>query len=1077
MGEAPAGKRSRNVASMEDLPCKRARLTSAHRGADDYSPGNILEIELQNFMTYTHLISKPGPRLNLVIGPNGTGKSSLVCAIAIGLAGEPQILGRASSIGDYVKRGEESGWVKLTLRGMSAGESVTITRKINKQNKSDWLLDGRAVPKKDILDLVQHFNIQVNNLTQFLPQDRVCEFAKMTPVQLLEETEKAVGDPELSRHHQFLIEKTEELRKLEVIVNQHDSRLKELKALNAERERDVERVRQRNELLSKAELMKKKRPWLVFDSKRQVLLEQKEKEKRLKQHVEALAKRIIELRSPIEAIKDIKENAEAACKKFQTAKAKLDSKRSQLAGKENQMGVQVKSKLGEIEEIHSRELHRQERITRASQELEAAEKELSDIPPFEPPKAEIEMLSSQIQELELLADEKKRAKQDKESLANQRRRSLDHCIKRLEHIESFGTRRLQALKDAGTRNIFEAHQWVEEHRNEFQMEVYGPVLLEVNLLNQEYASYLEGHVPSFLWRAFVTQNSSDRDLLYSNLKRFSVPILNFVPSSDNSTAPLITPEMQALGIETRLIDVFTAPPVVKEILRSQAALDRSFIGTSAANRQADQLNRMGIMDLWTPENHYRWQASRYGGHISASVMPVKSARLFSHSVDMREEKELQQKKLEVEVALREIENELKQLSTEQRQLEDDAAKLHRQREGIISMAKMEKKKRQEMANKVEQRQRKLQMIKNEEDSQTAELRIRAQIHDVNKLRHKGAIEMKDLLYEVISIQKQFVVKRLCACEADLKIREMERFFKGMEVEGTKAEQEYDRCKRGVDECRKMVEAAKVAAENIVKLTPEIKQQFAEMPDTIEDLDDAIQESIAEANAVLCLNDSVLEEYEERCRMIASLSAKLNEEMTRLNECRQQVERAKDKWLPTLKGLVSRINATFSRNFRDMAVAGEVTLDEHENNFNQYGILIKVKFRETGELQVLSAHHQSGGERSVSTILYLVSLQDLTHCPFRVVDEINQGMDPVNERKMFQQLVRAASEPNTPQCFLLTPKLLPDLEYTEACTILNIMNGPWIDSPARVWSSGSSWSSVIESLSQASQPSQHMVLTQ
>lgn len=30
------------------------------------------------------------------------------------------------------------------------------------------------------------------------------------------------------------------------------------------------------------------------------------------------------------------------------------------------------------------------------------------------------------------------------------------------------------------------------------------------------------------------------------------------------------------------------------------------------------------------------------------------------------------------------------------------------------------------------------------------------------------------------------------------------------------------------------------------------------------------------------------------------------------------------------------------------------------------------------------------ERSVSTILYLVSLQDLTNCPFRVVDEINQG---------------------------------------------------------------------------------------
>jgi hypothetical protein len=58
-----------------------------------------------------------------------------------------------------------------------------------------------------------------------------------------------------------------------------------------------------------------------------------------------------------------------------------------------------------------------------------------------------------------------------------------------------------------------------------------------------------------------------------------------------------------------------------------------------------------------------------------------------------------------------------------------------------------------------------------------------------------------------------------------------------------------------------------------------------------------------------------------------------------------------------------------------------------------------------------------------------------------------GMDPQNERKMFQQLVRAASQLNTPQCFLLTPKLLPNLEYTEACTILNVMNGPYIGEAA------------------------------
>lgn len=61
------------------------------RGEDDYLPGNIVEIEIHNFMTFNDLKCKPASRLNLVVGPNGSGKSSLVCAIALGLGGEPQV--------------------------------------------------------------------------------------------------------------------------------------------------------------------------------------------------------------------------------------------------------------------------------------------------------------------------------------------------------------------------------------------------------------------------------------------------------------------------------------------------------------------------------------------------------------------------------------------------------------------------------------------------------------------------------------------------------------------------------------------------------------------------------------------------------------------------------------------------------------------------------------------------------------------------------------------------------------------------------------------------------------------------
>lgn len=37
------------------------------------------------------------------------------------------------------------------------------------------------------------------------------------------------------------------------------------------------------------------------------------------------------------------------------------------------------------------------------------------------------------------------------------------------------------------------------------------------------------------------------------------------------------------------------------------------------------------------------------------------------------------------------------------------------------------------------------------------------------------------------------------------------------------------------------------------------------------------------------------------------------------------------------------------------------------------------------------------------------MQEVTFTPFRVVDEINQGMDPVNERKVFAQVRLASSE--------------------------------------------------------------------
>lgn len=59
--------------------------------ANGYKPGSIVRIKVNDFVTYTSAEFFPGPKLNMVIGPNGTGKSTLVCAICLGLGWGPQV--------------------------------------------------------------------------------------------------------------------------------------------------------------------------------------------------------------------------------------------------------------------------------------------------------------------------------------------------------------------------------------------------------------------------------------------------------------------------------------------------------------------------------------------------------------------------------------------------------------------------------------------------------------------------------------------------------------------------------------------------------------------------------------------------------------------------------------------------------------------------------------------------------------------------------------------------------------------------------------------------------------------------
>lgn len=64
--------------------------------------------------------------------------------------------------------------------------------------------------------------------SSFLPQDKVSEFAQMTPQQLLRETQRAAGDSNLTKWHDTLITSGKELKAVQEVMFAHHTKIRQV---------------------------------------------------------------------------------------------------------------------------------------------------------------------------------------------------------------------------------------------------------------------------------------------------------------------------------------------------------------------------------------------------------------------------------------------------------------------------------------------------------------------------------------------------------------------------------------------------------------------------------------------------------------------------------------------------------------------------------------------------------------------------------------------------------------------------------------------------------------------------------
>ena len=96
-----------------------------------------------------------------------------------------------------------------------------LGRKWDKSSKSSWTVNGKKAGQKEVEKIVSDLRIQVGNLCQFLPQDKVHDFSRLNNQGLLDSTVDAVGEVDLKEKHNELKDLQKELNEGTVLYLTH----------------------------------------------------------------------------------------------------------------------------------------------------------------------------------------------------------------------------------------------------------------------------------------------------------------------------------------------------------------------------------------------------------------------------------------------------------------------------------------------------------------------------------------------------------------------------------------------------------------------------------------------------------------------------------------------------------------------------------------------------------------------------------------------------------------------------------------------------------------------------------------
>lgn len=1051
------------VNDTDDRASKKRRLN----GDDDkFKPGFILKVKVKNFTTYSYAEFNLSPTLNMIIGPNGTGKSTLVAAICLGLGGKIDLIKR-KTMKSMIKTGQEDSTIEITLKDSEPDLYLVIQRKFT-EKESVWKLNGEISDEKLIKKICKKFNIQLDNLCHFLPQERVAEFAGLSPEMLLLETQRTLGSGHLLAMHEDLIAKDNMRESLKTDIASIEERLIKL---TEEKDRLQEEARRFEEYQEKTQDLINHKMLIPYAQ----LQDLKERQKHIKKERDLAKKKLENFKSntrPIEIqLQQAQQEYEVQNTKFQESKSayqelvtKYDNRKEEIS---KNLDTIAGLKMTKTTLANKNEMKRIE-LDKLRQEKEELLLKLNSMPQVD----ENDLLGNKA-----LRDEKHDEINDLDADVNNSQDKSDSLRSQLSKLKkniqeqekkSSSNDKIVVLESNGRYrsdlldNAYGAHMYLREQTELKDLYFEAPVV-SCEIVNKKYAKFVEKVIDNntLLSLTIPTQEVYDKisQILFS---KYNAPLR--ITKEVAYTNQMDQAELNSYGFEGFLSDYISGPKDVLNMLNVISKVNLIPVSSKPLSDQQfkkllqpDDRGRIPFMKFIAGDSLFTVSRSKYGSKQYFYTTELVSEARFFGSTGLTQE------------VKRQIIENIESMIREYRKLKSELERVVNNSEPI----KMKRLSVQKEIDHIKAEVDRLQNLKKgkarletfilQKDERIKKMERDAQKDYTEKIKviekkvkekydnyAKDTSELSSMIQKLTSFSIKLDQDEFLILQTQNRIVTAEQLKSNLMQYKESLEKAYEEAKHKYNEIKKSDAAQKIREQN-ASYTDEQRDVLSHLAGTYMDSNTLTEKNIREKIQLLederalmsTADQSSIETLKNKLYEIEVSERELPNLRNKKDQLDERIEKIYDQWEPELSSLVLKISKAFQKKFTTVASDGQVELAK-EQRFKDWKLQILVKFRENSDLKVLDHQSQSGGERAVSTIFYIMSLQGLTDAPFRIVDEINQGMDPRNEKMAHKYLVHTACQNNKSQYFLVTPKLLTGLYYHPDMVVHCIYTGPLID---------------------------------